>query len=39
MDFKPMLYLKIGLIVGFVLLTIMYLQEQGNLQKTLFSLK
>jgi cell division protein FtsB len=39
MEFKPMLYLKIGLIVGFVLLTIMYLQEQGNLQKNAIQLK
>jgi cell division protein FtsB len=39
MDVKPMLYLKIGLIVGFVLLTIMYLQEQGNLQKNAIQLK
>ncbi len=33
MDLRPMLYLKIGLIVGVILVTIMYLQEQGNIQK------
>lgn len=39
MDLKPMLYLKIGLIVGVILVTIMYLQEQGNIQKNSIQVK
>jgi len=34
-----MLYLKIGLIVGVILVTIMYLQEQGNIQKNSIQVK
>jgi len=39
MDLRPMLYLKIGLIVGVILVTIMYLQEQGNIQKNSIQVK
>lgn len=39
MDLRPMLYLKIGLIVGVIVVTIMYLQEQGNIQKNSIQVK
>jgi cell division protein FtsB len=39
MDLRPTLYLKIGLIVGVILVTIMYLQEQGNIQKNSIQVK
>ena len=39
MDLRLMLYLKIGLIVGVILVTIMYLQEQGNIQKNSIQVK
>lgn len=41
MFIKPhiLLYIKVGLIVGGIVLTIMYFQEQGNIQKNAIQLK